>query len=58
VATTFYLILSGAVLVNIPETDENNEQLFMKTVNELGAGEAFGVHLVYSIYLYTVYTIY
>ena len=42
--TAFYLILSGFVLVNIPEKSQTNpHKTYMTTVNQLGQGEAFGV---------------
>ena len=42
--TAFYLILSGFVLVNIPEKSQTNpHKTYMTTVNQLGQGGAFGV---------------
>ncbi|XP_067941996.1 uncharacterized protein [Watersipora subatra] len=41
-ARIFYLLLSGTLLVNIKERSEQNGQEFMRTVNQLTGGEAFG----------------
>ena len=46
--TAFYLILSGFVLVNIPEKSQTNpHKTYMTTVNQLGQGEAFGVSRIF-----------
>jgi len=47
----FYLLISGIVLVNIQEVSESDGRPFIRTVNELGTGEAFGVCDQCSYYL-------
>lgn len=44
--TAFYLILAGAVLINVLEVSEKDNQEYMTTVNQIAQGEALGVRQI------------
>lgn len=47
----FYIVLSGCVMVNVEDMSLRDGKTFVKTVQEIGPGDTFGVSVLSDGYI-------